>query len=184
MAQVTYQIGQGTVKVTLERRHDGSVTATVGEKTYNLTAEQHFDGSWMLDHGGRRVQIYTASDGLRRFAQMVDGPVYALSIAEPASRRRGRAAAGESNLTAQMPGQVIDVLVQAGDAVTAGQPLVILEAMKMEIRVAALTDGVIREVFVKKGETVERDQQLLALEEAIVTVTPGSVIPPESTLES
>ena len=164
MAQVTYQTGQGTVKVTLERKGDGSVMATVGEHTYDLTATQQADGGWLLEHGHRRVQVYTASDGLRRFAKVTGEPVYALSIAEPASRRRSGAAAIEGKLTAQMPGQVIEVLVQAGDAVTAGQPLVILEAMKMEIRVAAPADGTVRQLFIKQGETVERDQQLLTLE--------------------
>lgn len=164
MAQVTYQTGQGTVRITLERKVDGSVMATVGERSYDLSATQTADGGWLLEHGDRRVQVYTASDGMRRFAQVVDGPVYALSVAEPSSRRRSGAAASEGRLTAQMPGQVIDVLVQAGEAVSAGQPLAILEAMKMEIRVAAPADGVVREIFVQKGETVERDQQLLALE--------------------
>lgn len=164
MAQVTYQTGQGTIKVTLERKGDGSVMATVGEHAYDLSATPVADGGWLLEHGDRRVQVYTASDGMRRFAQMADGTVYALSVAAPTSRRRSGAATGEGKLMAQMPGQVIDVLVQAGDVVTAGQPLVILEAMKMEIRVAASADGVVREIFVQKGETVERDQQLLALD--------------------
>lgn len=164
MAQVTYQIGQGTVKVTLERKLDGSVLATVGEHTYDVTATENANGGWLLEHGNRRVQVYTASDGMRRFAQVAGGTVYALSVAEPSSRRRGGAASTEGKLTAQMPGQVIDVLVQVGETVTAGQPLVILEAMKMEIRVAAPVDGTVREIFVNKGETVERDQQLLTLE--------------------
>ena len=101
---------------------------------------------------------------MRRFAHMPDGTVYALAVAAPASRRRSGAATNEGKLTARMPGQVIDILVQAGDAVTAGQPLVILEAMKMEIRVAAPADGTVGAIFVQKGETVERDQQLLSLE--------------------
>jgi 3-methylcrotonyl-CoA carboxylase alpha subunit len=164
MAQVTYQTGQGTVKITLERKVDGTVMATVGEHSYDLSASPTADGGWLLEHGDRRVQVYTASDGMRRFAQMAGGPVYALSVAEPSARRRSGAAANEGRLTAQMPGQVIDVLVQSGEAVSAGQPLVILEAMKMEIRVAAPSDGTVREIFIQKGETVERDQQLLALE--------------------
>ncbi|NOG48992.1 MAG: acetyl-CoA carboxylase biotin carboxyl carrier protein subunit [Chloroflexi bacterium] len=58
-----------------------------------------------------------------------------------------------------MPGQVVDVLVKAGQTVTAGQPLIVLEAMKMEIRIGAPTDGIVREVLVKKGDVVDRDQQ-------------------------
>lgn len=164
MAETTYNTGQGTVKVTLERKSNGAVTATVGEQTYDLNAAHNADGSWTLEYGSRRVTAYTASDGLRRFAQLVGGPVYALSVAEPAARRRGGVGTAEGKLAAQMPGQVVDVLVGPGDSVMAGQPLVILEAMKMEIRVAAPKDGTVREVFVKKGDVVEREQQLLSLE--------------------
>src|SRR5690606_23895622 len=118
MAQVTYQTGQGTVKITLERKDDGSVMATVGEHSYALTATPAAHGAWLLEHEGRRIEVFTASDGMRRFAQVAGGPVYALSIVEPSTRRRSGAAASEGKLTAQMPGQVIDVLVQAGDSVT------------------------------------------------------------------
>jgi biotin carboxyl carrier protein len=164
MSQTTYQTGQGTVTVTLERRPDGAVTATVGDRSFELTAVETGDGSWLLEHNGRLIQYYTASDGPRRFVQRPGGPVYAVTVSGPAGRRRGSGGAAEGALTAQMPGQVVDVMVKAGDAVMAGQPLVILEAMKMEIRVAAPADGTVREVFVEKGTTVERDQQLLALE--------------------
>lgn len=164
MSEVTYQTGQGTVKITLERKQDGAVTATIGDKTYELTATQEAAGEWTLEHNGRRIYAYTAHDGPRRFAQVMGGPAYALNVAETASRRRSGTGGGEGSLTAQMPGQVVEVLAEAGTAVMAGQPLIILEAMKMEIRVAAPRDGTVRDVFVKKGDVVERDQQLLALE--------------------
>lgn len=164
MTRTTYQTGQGTVTVTLERRPDGAITATVGDRSFEVTAADMGDGSWLLEHGGRQMQYYTASDGQRRFVQRAGGPVYALSVAGQMGRRRGSTTAAEGTLTAQMPGQVVEVLVLAGDAVVAGQPLMILEAMKMEIRVAAPADGTVREVFVAKGATVERDQQLMTLE--------------------
>ena len=164
MTQTTYQTSQGLIKVTLERKSEGAITATVGEQTYVLTATQMGEGDWMLETGGRRIHVFTASDGGRRFAHVLGGPVYALKIAEPAARRRGGAVVDAGRLTAQMPGQVAEVLVTQGETVTAGQPLIILEAMKMEIRVAAPSDGVVREIFVRKGDIVEREQQLLSLE--------------------
>jgi len=70
-----------------------------------------------------------------------------------------------ASLTAQMPGQVRALLVAKGDSVTRGQTLVILEAMKMEIRVAAPSDGKISRVNVQQGEVVERGQTLVEIEE-------------------
>jgi biotin carboxyl carrier protein len=63
-----------------------------------------------------------------------------------------------------MPGTVIRVLVAAGDTVAQRQPLVVLEAMKMEHHVAAPEAGVVAEVRVTPGEQVENGALLLVLE--------------------
>ncbi len=82
------------------------------------------------------------------------------------SHRPGAAAshAGTSVLTAPMPGQVRAVNVGAGDLVTRGQSLVILEAMKMEIRLNAPFDGKILSLEVRVGQTVEREQVIARLQ--------------------
>ena len=64
---------------------------------------------------------------------------------------------------ARMPGKVIDVRVQGGDAVQAGQTLLILEAMKMEHPMRATEDGVVTEVRVAKGDQVEAGAVLLVV---------------------
>ena len=63
-----------------------------------------------------------------------------------------------------MPGQVTVVLVKAGDETTRGQTLLILEAMKMEIRVTAPADGHVQQVMVQSGDVVERGQHLVLFE--------------------
>jgi biotin carboxyl carrier protein len=63
-----------------------------------------------------------------------------------------------------MPGQVRAVNVSEGDSVTKGQTLLLLEAMKMEIRVQAPSDGIVKKLFVKQGQTVEREQILIEVE--------------------
>ena len=70
---------------------------------------------------------------------------------------------GTGNLEAQMPGQVVQVLVAEGDQVEESQPLLILEAMKMEIRVTAPHNGVVAKLMVKQGESVDRGQQLVEI---------------------
>ena len=72
---------------------------------------------------------------------------------------------GESTLTAPMPGTVIKVLVQPGEAVCARQPLLVLEAMKMETPVVAPYDATVRAVAVTEGERVSGGSLLVELEE-------------------
>ncbi len=64
-------------------------------------------------------------------------------------------------LTAPMAGTVLKVLVQAGDDVTTGDTLLVLEAMKMETEVTAPRDGKVRSVGVADGETVQGGQVLI-----------------------
>jgi biotin carboxyl carrier protein len=62
-----------------------------------------------------------------------------------------------------MPGMVVDVLVQPGDAVKAGDVVVILEAMKMENSLEAPVDGVVEAVRFKKGDSVPKDAVLVTI---------------------
>jgi len=67
-------------------------------------------------------------------------------------------------LTAATPGTVVQLLVSVGDRVTSGQPLLILEAMKMEQRIYAPSDGVVESIPVAVGETVSAGDRLLRLD--------------------
>jgi biotin carboxyl carrier protein len=62
-----------------------------------------------------------------------------------------------------MPGQVVKILVAEGEAVRRGQPLMVLEAMKMEIRINAPRDGHVTRLLCQPGQVVERGQTLLEL---------------------
>ncbi len=74
------------------------------------------------------------------------------------------ASAKVSDLKAPMPGLVLDVSVGAGEAVSKGDALLILEAMKMENVIKSPTDGVIKSISVNKGEIVEKNQLILNFE--------------------
>jgi len=80
------------------------------------------------------------------------------------NRSKGLASSSDSIILAPMPGKVVKVMVAAGETVSIGQPLVILSAMKMESEFRAKIDGVITEVRVKDGDTVEAKQVMVIIE--------------------
>jgi acetyl/propionyl-CoA carboxylase alpha subunit len=112
----------------------------------------------------QRVRAYVSTDGLQRWVT-VGGKTFVWTKASAGGRsRQPQHAAGE--LTAPMPGQIRAVNVQEGQQVNKGQTLMLLEAMKMEIRIQAGREGVVKSLKVKQGQTVERDQLLVEIAEA------------------
>ncbi len=96
-------------------------------------------------------------DGDRIFV-WVDGKNF---VFEREQRRRTRAASDQSgDLLSPMPGRVRKVLVAAGDPVRRGQPLLVLEAMKMEHSIRSPRDGAVRRLLVREGDLVEAGVEL------------------------
>ncbi|MEM7538174.1 MAG: DUF2118 domain-containing protein [Chloroflexota bacterium] len=71
---------------------------------------------------------------------------------------------GDSNVTAPIPGLVVKILVSEGDEIQEGEPLAILEAMKMENEIRSVRSGVIGKIHVEAGARVEQDAALISLE--------------------
>ena len=74
------------------------------------------------------------------------------------------AAAGATKVTAPMPGTILGVNVKEGDVVKAGQPIFVLEAMKMESDITAPVNGTVRGIAVSKGASVEAGKLLCSIE--------------------
>jgi biotin carboxyl carrier protein len=72
--------------------------------------------------------------------------------------------AGVGSVLAIMPGKIIRVMVEVGQQVEEGEPVCVLEAMKMENELNARQDGLVRAVHVKPGDDVEKDQILVEIE--------------------
>jgi biotin carboxyl carrier protein len=76
---------------------------------------------------------------------------------------RAQTGSGPQRIVSPMPGKIVRVLVKAGEAVRARQPLVVVEAMKMENEIRALRDGTVAEVHAREGASVDAGVLLLVV---------------------
>lgn len=158
-----YQVGDDVRVVTVTPK-DGDYEVRVGDQTLHVSARLAARGRLDLELDGRRLSAYVARGGPRRYVGLA-GATWTLQPPEPRrGRSEGRPDGG--SLTANMPGRVLDVLVAEGDSVQKGDTLVLLEAMKMELRVQAPSDGQVAQVLCAAGQVVERGQLLVELQES------------------
>jgi 3-methylcrotonyl-CoA carboxylase alpha subunit len=118
------------------------------------------DGRYALTLDGVRSHLLAARDG-EALVLRLNGETLRLRLPDPAAAAAEEAAGG-NRLVAPIPGQVTSVQARAGDAVTRGQVLVVLEAMKTVFRLAAPADGVVAAVSCAAGETVQEGQVLVS----------------------
>lgn len=118
-------------------------------------------GELIVRDGDRVEQVFAVAAGGTTWV-FHDGRVYEIASEAGDTRRRGAHALG--TLTAPMPATVIEVKVAPGDAVTKGDILVVLEAMKMELPVRAPGDGRVKAVHCRPGDLVQPETSLIDLE--------------------
>jgi propionyl-CoA carboxylase alpha chain len=149
--------GEREVEVRYHRNRDGSFTVGEGVARVHAWSPQEID----VEVDGRRFRSRVTQAGEHLYVQAARGTVDFHVV--PRFEVPGMTAP-EGGFVAPMPGVVLDVRVTAGDHVSAGQTLVVLEAMKMEHHMKAPADGVVAEVRVQQGEQVENGALLLVFE--------------------
>ena len=146
---------------------DGHYRVTVGGDEWRVDARRAAEGLWsILIDGTSHVADVSERDGLSHV--VVEGERYAIRVEEETRyliRTRGGSAATHGQvLKAPMPGKVVQIEVEVGQAVQAGDGLVILEAMKMENEFRASTAGRVAEIRVEVGQAVNPGDVLLVIE--------------------
>ncbi len=114
-----------------------------------LAVEPGAGGWWTITRRGERCEVEVVDERTRHIRSLAGG------------NERAR---GPVPLKAPMPGLVVRVQVEAGQAVAAGAGVIVLEAMKMENELRAAGQGVVRAVRVRPGEAVEKGQVLVEFE--------------------
>ena len=115
--------------------------------SYDVTLESGEAGAWLARVNGEPVAARVIDPRMRR-----------------AHRRDSVAASGSRLVTSAMPGRVVKVLVKPGDRVIERQPLVVVEAMKMENELRAPGDALVRDVNVTEGMSIDAGVILVVLE--------------------
>ena len=160
-------------KVILEvKREGGRVVGEVGGRRYELEAREVGAGVYLLVHGGRvyecRVGAEPGAAGRGALRVSVGAREYGVRLADPKHLRGAGSGGGEQGGRAQvkapMPGKVVRVLVEAGQAVEAGQGLVVVEAMKMQNELKSPKSGTVAELRAEPGSTVNAGDVLVVVE--------------------
>ena len=157
---VTFVDGGKLVRVVARYLPGGFLFELPGGRV-EVRGERRGADDLVADVAGARIRATVVRSG-RDLVVMTHGRGHRLALHDPDAAAE-RDVAGWS-LTAPMPGKVVAVMVEAGDAVKKGAPLLILEAMKMEHTITSPRDGKVAEVHFEAGALVSEGAQLLALE--------------------
>lgn len=152
--------GDRTRTVEVEAQGEGRWIVRVDDSPIELEAEPLGNGAFRLTTGDGVVVAIVTAAGDRRFVAL-EGMDFVL---DRESGTRKRAAADSGSLEAPMPGLVTRVMVAEGDLVKQGQPLLALEAMKMEHVLRAPRDGRVKRVAARAGEMAAGGVALIELE--------------------
>lgn len=133
---------------------DADLVELQGRSLHSLLIDGH-SREMVLEREGDRT--FVSLDGERIEARVQDEVARALSAIS------GPSTSGPTEVTAPMPGIVVEVPVEVGDEVQAGQAVIVVEAMKMQNELTAETDGVVDKIAVKAGDTVDNGDLLAVI---------------------
>jgi len=159
-----FDFGGAHAKAWLTYERGGSLHLAVGEGGAAVAGPLVFvaiPGGIELQFAGQRTRaaVYAQGEVDHVFTPLGATQITSIDLLA----HSGESAAEGGRLTAPMPGKVVSFAVKAGDAVTKGQPLAVMEAMKMEHTIAAPADGVVQELLYAPGDQVTEGAELLKL---------------------
>lgn len=142
------------------------------EDAHNLDVISEGDRKFHLLHNGKsfHAEVLEVDYATRHFTVMVNGTRFSLKISDRYERlvqQLGLSVGSSQKMNtvkAPMPGLVLNILVEKGQSVQKGDPLIILEAMKMENVIKAAGEGRVKTVAVQKGAAVDKGHLLLEME--------------------
>ena len=169
--EVRWKDGEREIVVIGRRRRDGTLGLELPGGSVEATVRRQADGALGIvlgtDTFEARVVRRTLNDGTVEYTGFARGESRRLLLVDPLDVTQYEAiASGDAAVRSPLPGKIIDLRVKAGDSVSKGQPLLVLEAMKMEHTLSAPADGKVKSVRYAVGEQVAEGAELVEFEDA------------------
>ena len=159
---MNYQVsekGGETRLIALRETGDGIYEITIDGHTVHVDAVRSGPTVYSIIEDGQQFEAMVDEKGAHGFDVLVAGRIFHLESLDERTKLLAHSAApvlrGPQTITAEMPGKVVKVVVPAGESVREGQGVVLVEAMKMENEIPSPIAGVVTELAVAEGQTVE-----------------------------
>ena len=163
------QVGDSIYQVEINR-DDNHVTARIDDREYDLGVSQPEPNVYLFKDSGKIHEFFVAPRSSPDAPLTVsgrDGNVE-VKLIDPKRLRGGSAAGGAADGTAEiktlMPGKVVRVIAKLGDHVEKGDPVLVVEAMKMQNDLKSPKAGIVKEIRVKESATVSAGDILAVIE--------------------
>jgi biotin carboxyl carrier protein len=159
-----------TASIELLNRAGSKVLLVVDDRKYELDVVMVEKGVYSILYNGQSYNVeliegesskeYIVNTFARSFnAEIIDAETKYLH-----NRLQGTEHEGENDISSPMPGKVVKIPVSIGENVTAGQTLIVVEAMKMQSEFKASADRIVKEILVREGDTVNAHQIMMKVE--------------------
>lgn len=144
---------------------DFGYTVTIDGTLHNIDTRMIETGAYSLLHGERSYDVMVRESSRDEYVVLHGGFQRRIKLVNPLKIASGAhaAIAGPAMVRAVMPGRVVKLLVAEGDDVVEGQPVVVLEAMKMENDIPAPKSGRVTAIRASAGQNVEDNEPLLEI---------------------
>jgi biotin carboxyl carrier protein len=152
------RLSRNGTEYVLRRDRSGAVTVSGGGDPVTVRRSPH--GGFLAETAEGWVPAEAARGGDTLWVRLA-GRTYRFEIVRSGGRKRAQ---GAGNLSSPMPGQVQKILVAEGDSVEPGQPLLVVEAMKMQMEIKAPEAGRVRRLRAREGDQVEAGVPLAELD--------------------
>lgn len=142
---------------------------TVGDNTTSFEFEQQ-NGRYYLRKGTKLYTLDNVKVENSTVEFSIDGSWYKADVKDEQQLLldklgfKSASASSEGKLNSPMPGKILDIMVEEGESVSKGQPVAILEAMKMENELKSPVDGTVTKIVAEVGQSVEKKTPILEIE--------------------
>lgn len=145
-------------------------TIKVDDKIYNFNLKKLGEFSYLLNLNNKFYEITARQIDEEKYTIVVNGSLFEIEIRTLLQEKalklleQKKSSNRKLEIKAPMPGMILKVNKKSGDKVSSGEPVIILEAMKMENELRAPVSGIIKDVFVNEGSAVDKGLKLFSIE--------------------